>query len=551
MNKNITFKIQHTLLITVILFLFVSANLSANSQKLYRSIDSEYIDTTLLAIEAGVLYPAYTPATAAQLLTTLEAIPDELRNQHWQEVYNSISEQAELFSSDNTAINISANVNLQGYFHSEDYPQQFAVPYKDIPPMLSLFGEASFYEHSYLYIDFIEKDPILSHPAYSNISTFIDYKNGEFLILEYMTQANQPFRSGLSAGGQGFNFQIGRNRQKLGRGITGNMFIGDNFVVQEYLDASWTSKYFSYHLNITHFDQQRDALNINSFVLSGYHQYRVVHSFTASPSSSLDFTVSFGSVFETDSAFDFRLISPMAIVHNYNNFSEEPVISGNDESNNMLTAELSWAFRPGWKASAQFALDQLQLGYESTERIPDALAFLANIENVTRITETSILHTYIEGAYTMPYFYLNYKTDSAGNINYNYDYILGYGLSGGSDIQYSGYPYGPDSIVILVGTEYIKNKWKIGTDLLWWIHGEHGLYTDHTTLKDYDGKSNTTPLSANPQHFIQIKLKGNLEPVNNLVFNLTAAANWVVNLNNEAGDNHFYPTVTLGVSYTI
>lgn len=536
----------------ILLLLLVSLGLSANSQKLYRSIDKEYINTTLLAIEAGILYPSYTPVTAAQLLTTLETIPEGRRGAEWQEVYNSISEQTALFKAGNSAINLEATVNLQGYFHSDDLPQQFATPYKDIPPMLSIFGEASIYEHSYLYVDFIEKDPILSHPAYSNFSTFVDYIDNQFVLMNYLTQAYQPFRSGLSAGGQDFNFQIGRNRQKLGRGISGNLFIGDNFVMQDYLDVSWTSKYFTYHMNVTHFDQQTGEYSFNTFTLSGNQQYRVVHTLTASPLASLDFSVSLGSLFQSTSAFDLRLFTPMTAVHNFNNFSEATVISGNDESNNMLSAELSWAFFPGWKFSFQFALDQAQLGYESTEKIPNAFGYLANIENVSRISESSTLHSYIELAYTDPYFYLNYKTDENGNINYNYDYILGYGMTGGADFQYSGYPYGPDSIVMLLGTEYIAAKWSAGADFLWWIHGEHGLYSKYMTLADYSiTHDNSTPSAIYPQHFIKLRLQGSYEPVRNLVFNISATANWIVNLNNEAGRNCFYPTASLGVSFKI
>ena len=41
--------------------------------------------------------------------------------------------------------------------------------------------------------------------------------------------------------------------------------------------------------------------------------------------------------------------------------------------------------------------------------------------------------------------------------DYNYDWILGYGLTGGSEIQYSGYPYGPDSLVFSIGSEYYSS----------------------------------------------------------------------------------------------
>ncbi len=541
----------------ILLILCLAGLPASNGQKLYRSIDKEYQDVKAICIEAGVVYPAATPLSTDELIYALERIPAELRDTEWHNLYNTLSNEEYMLASEEFSFDITSTINIEVYTHKDDYPREYFTPYKDIPPMLSLFGEVEIADNFYLYLDFIEKDPIQlenKHTPYSNLSTLLDFYDDEWHFMPYKTQAFQPFRAGLSVGFKNFNFQIGRNRQSIGRGIAGNMYVSDNFSMQEYLKFTWYTKYFSYILDLTHFDQQSGEYDFESFRFSGMHQNRVVHTFIVTPLKNLEFTLCLGALFQSDSAMDFRLISPLSIVHSYNNFSANPELKGGDEGNNLLTLEASWTFAPGWIINGQIGMDQIQTGYESgTEYLPNAFGFLLNVQNFTKMGDGH-LASYIEAAYTMPYLYMNYKYNLvAGNkvTNYNYDHILGYHLTDGAEIGYTGYPFGPDSIVLMLGANYKAAKWSCGGDLLYWIRGEHGLGTENTTLENYQNdRGSVSPSSEHPQHLIRVTAKGSYSFATMFEVRGSVGFNWIANMNNKGNNNRFDIIGTIGLSFT-
>ncbi len=78
--------------------------------------------------------------------------------------------------------------------------------------------------------------------------------------------------------------------------------------------------------------------------------------------------------------------------------------------------------------------------------------------------ENGYLDSFAEFAYTSPCLYLNYKSWE-GESMYMLAHIVGY----------SGYPYGLDAIVVLIGSEYSSfDAWGIRGTLLYVVHGEYG-----------------------------------------------------------------------------
>lgn len=541
-------------ILTYIFFTTITMSLfAANGLKLYRSIDIEYKKVKTLCLEAQVVYPAATPVSGTELLYALDRIPEEKRTDEWIKIYEAINDKDYLLDTDESRLDFTSTLNLETYFHKKDMPRKFFIHYKDIPPMLSLFGELEVRDNFYLYIDFIEKDPNIledNHTPYGNYSTLLDYHNGKFKVFNYLTQSYQPFRAGLSIGTDNFNFQIGRNSQSLGRGIAGNMFISDNFSMQEYIKFSWYTKYFSYILDLTHFDQQIDLNTFEQFSFSGQHQNRIVHTFLITPTNFLEMSLSVGAMFQTDSPFDFRMISPLSIVHSYNNFSENRTLKPGDEGNNYLAAEISWSFLPGWIIDAQIGMDQFQTSYESTENLPNAFGFLLNLQNSKKL-KNGHLTSYLESAYTTPYLYLNDKKNEDNSQNHNYDYILGYYISNSSEIGYSGYPFGPDSIVIILGTEYRTYNRYIGFDYLHWIRGEHGIGAKYQTLAEYNqATSRNTPFADYPQHFINISAKGGYRFINNFEIGGSIGVNWLKNMDNIKDNDRFDVVGSLRFSFS-
>lgn len=456
---------------------------AVNTAKMYTYEDDISFRVRQLCIRSGVLYPSAYPVSGEELLKALDTISSDYRDSEFDTLYNEILSPFVLYGDQTAAADLSAEVNFSAYIHDGKVPSYLLPDYRDIPPMAALTGEAGFSNTFYFVLEFMEKDSICSFPVKTNWSTLLDNRSSGF------TQSYQPFRVGMNAGNSYFSFQIGRNRQSFGRGITGNMMVGDNFSYQEYMKFSVFSSFLKYNLSITHFDNQTGPETFDEFRLNGMHSLRVVHDAALSYGDFIEFRVYLGASFESDNALDWRLLTPFNIIHSFNNFSEDAAVKPGDEANNIMGVELTWMMAPGWKTDIQVVMDQLQLKYESTDSVPNAFGFLFNIENSTRLGNGNIT-SYFEAAITQPWLYLNWKYNEGDGRkipNYNYDHVFGYGISGGSEIGYSGYMYGPDTLVLSAGAEYRASNWKAALSLLYYVHGDHGIGSSNPTLEHYSG----------------------------------------------------------------
>ena len=452
------------------------------SQRVYAAQDQEYRSVMLLCQAAGVRYPTVTPVTAGELIASLERIPDSsgsLIVDKRDALIQQLKAGDAIYQNNIVNLNIDIYGGFNGLLHGDIDAYEFFVPYRDLDPMIAGSIEASFADSADLYLEFMEKDPMMALPEpmdhWSNFISIVSIDDGQLGLFKHLSQSYQPFKAGLSAGNSWFNFQIARNRQSFGHGVTGNLLVSDNFSYEEYIRATFSSEFFNYYLDITHFDQQLDSLKIGKFQLSGKHQVRAIHRFEFTPLDTLAFSVSLGSMFQSDSAFDWRMLIPMMIPHSFNNFSEEGTLKAGDEANNIFAVDISWSFLPSWMIHFEAIMDQFQLHYEKGNFMPNAFGFLLNVQN-TSIIDEGFLHSYAEAVYTMPYLYLNRAKMDGDERDYNYDWILGYGLTGGSEIQYSGYPEGPDTFKLELGSEYMFSYGlTVGGNIGFMIHGMHGI----------------------------------------------------------------------------
>jgi len=544
MRKKLFFAFS-LLILTTSLFALPEAK-----EKLYTKEDKLYRDVEDVLILSGTISPNRYPITGKELLSYLERVPEGKRDELWQSAYKRLTGKAYLIGDKSSGFNLGIEANLAAYpALGNDVPAQFGEKYKDIPSWGAINAEGVFSGNTYLYMRFEEKDPVDNgKAAKSNIETFTEGKN---------TQAYQPFKAGLSLGAGNLNFQIGRNRLSVGNGMTGNLIVGDNFAFQEYMSVTWFSSFVSYSYSLTHFDQQTGAGKDKSdytfldFAFGGNHNNRVMHSLSVHIANRVTLTANLGALFQMDAPFDFRLLNPMMIVHNYNNFSEETTVSSGDEANNIMGLDLMVSLPHGWQINASAAMDQIQMQYETNRTIPNAFAFMLNAKNRTKL-KRGILSTYAEAVYTMPYMYLNNKNDiddKKTTPNYNYDFIVGYGLTGGADFGISGYAYGSDSFVLSTGAEYREDRWSIGVDALYFAHGEHGLFTDNLTFDGYKEGDNQTPFSGTTQHYFKVSVDGEYEILDGLTMELGVAANIIWNYNNAKDEDLFYLSGRFVLSY--
>lgn len=581
--------IQNKMLFICIVFfvLVLSPVFASNAQKTYYNSDPVWIRADRLCMEMGVMGPTpVSPTTGAEIRKALERLDVSMMNAKQKAEYNSIiglldETKGYSFESKNISFDPVIELNPELYLFNNTkntYREEFFVSYKDRKHFLELgfktgFRDFIFLEFNYPYMDSARSYGINSEGQtvdgpyfynFSNFSALISpsyngawenyfYKDPSIKANHYI-MTFQPIKIGASIGNDFCNFFIGRTRQKFGNGVTGNMVLGDTLSYQETMRASVFSDFFSYYLSLTHYDNAEDDIPFR--IDSEVHQQRSIHRFDMNFSNRFRFAVNIGAHIVSQNAFDWRMLVPLMIVHNWNNNSESEIVAyGNgDETNNIMGFEFEWAIAKGWRLGAQLVIDQFQLPMiESSSTVPNAFGFLVNAKNTASFDKGGI-DSYIEFVYTNPYLYLNKKKIlKNGNYedNYYFDHIAGYSYWAPAELNYLGHQYGPDAIAVSIGSEYhdADSRWNAGGSISYIIHGEKGK-------EDYRNKENErhgtaiTP-SGIPEHTLRFDAKGGYEFSKNLSIDSKAAVLFQWNYHNQEDAFKTSLQYSIGLAWTI
>ena len=516
---------KRAFLLFCLLLLSINLSFANNLQKIYTTRDSIYQRIESLCNRAGVIGPSsFSPMTANTLIHALERIDtvalSEFDKTEYQKLYKELIGEDYIFKSGIFSLSINPNVNLginiadysdfdYGNTKSEtpqtNRKENTLVPYRYEDALLSVGLNMNFGDYIYLDSRFDLKNPnnIMYESTLGFLFSSVTDSKG--------ISAEWPYRAGASIGNDYISFIFGRFPHSIGNGATGNLIIGDNFDYQEIALLSLISNYFTYNISVTRFDQQNLYGN-HGFLrnkFTGNQQIRVVHRFDINIVNKVRIALNLATLYNASSIFDLRFFYPFMISHNYNNYLNGINKSTYDEANNLLSMEFEWSIANGFSTSLQIAVDQFQMPWETWTDLPLAFGVLWNIKNSTTF-RTGVINSWFEVAYTNPYLYLNGKYTKNENgeitsIDYNLDYIVGYHSNYFDDYGYSGYVYGPDSIIFSAGTSYIESdeKFEIGGNILYKISGnkgvKHKVQSANNTIIDMDN----AVIEDNPEKFIQ------------------------------------------------
>ena len=432
MTKCIT--LRKILLSCVILLFLINEINAVNTQKQYTGTSEEYNDVVNLCILTGTALPSsMTPVSGRELLMALERIDYETLNQNLRQLYDSVykrlSEPEIILDLDPFFINTTPSIGLETYLHSATEPwmssNDWTNPYRDRLKLAELPVEIGLSDYFYgrvipdisMQLSQETGDPNREGDTEFN-KLFTTNAN-----LSIGMQRSMPLVSEAVIGTDYLHLYIGRNRQSLGLGYTGNLMLGDNFIYQDFAKFTINTNYFTYNLSLTVFNTQKNtpisdysplgSTKLNSTTFSGKKQYRVINNYQINLFDKATIYLNFGNLF--DSEFDLRMINPFYIMHNIFNFTK---FGGNDygngaaiEANNHFSLALSYPFVPGWSLYLEAMIDQFQLIGENSSTAkepPNALGLLLNLTNASIINE-GILKTHAEVVYTTPSLYLNEK----------------------------------------------------------------------------------------------------------------------------------------------
>ena len=472
-----------------LLFALTVFSLSAN-QVTYDYTDKEYKFVKYFSQISNMTGPHDTTPVSGSLLTASlnrvdkTSLPIKLQSLY-ENLSSRLTDTPSLYKSETMMLDLDTLISPEIYLKAGDHANRadWYNGYDDRKALLAL--DVSFGWSEYVYGKINLPYKIKIYDQYDDVFSQNIFKpnSGESY------QRRMPFDAGISVGNSFLNFYLGRGQLNMGSGFSGNLFVADNFQYQDFAKLSFYDDFFSYDLTYTHFDQEKKWTGgINSLEeemsFDGKHQSRITHSYTFDIADKVSLSLREGAILQTQTALDLRMFNPFMFLHNWNGFSS----AAGYWANNIMGLEVTAALGLGLRMDFQFVLDQFQLPNEaasSSNAFPNAMGGLFNISHVAAL-EKGFIENHFEIVYTSPYLYLN----CIGENNENQDFIVGYYLGDSSDISYSGYKYGPDSIVLEIGGNYITydEKLDLSYALMYRIHGEHGI--------KYSEDQNQTPVSV-------------------------------------------------------
>ncbi|MGN1189921.1 MAG: hypothetical protein ACI4SL_05950, partial [Candidatus Ornithospirochaeta sp.] len=363
----------------------------------------------------------------------------------------------------------------------------------------------------------------------------------------------------VSVGNDNLSFIAAKAGVSMGEGYTGNTAIGDNFDYQEFVKAGFFSPNIGVFLNITSFDSSHSSSIQNPYefsypTFSEYFQLRHSMSFDFNIFDRGLFSFSLINLLDTTSSFDLRMVNPFYVLHNMFNYKEGTIF----ESNNMLYFSLSIPIVPKVSVHFQCTIDQSQSPMEMdsvTEYIdPNAFSLLLNL-SYSDAARNGRYELFGEVVYNSPCMYLNQKyfgvddritaeiPVSSPVYAWSQDYLVGYmnQNDNNGNAGWSGYYYGPDSIVTAIGGTYWGGNYELSGRVFYMAHGEKGR-GDKAENYTFDGFNTVDTvsnylLSGIVEHSLVLSLEGDYSFSDYLSIHTGFAYSHQWNYRNQKGEN--------------
>ena len=369
---------------------------------------------------------------------------------------------------------------------------------------------------------------------------------------------NYPFRSGVSIGTDNLSFIAAKAGVSMGEGYTGNTAIGNNFDYQEFIKAGFFSPNIGLYLNITNFDSSHNEKIKNPYEFShpSFSEYLQLRHAASLELNLFDrglISLSFINLLDTTSSFDLRMLNPFYILHNMFNYKESTIF----ESNNMLSFSVSIPIVQRVAMHFQYTMDQIQ-NKKELEAVtgyidPNAFSLLFNV-SYSDEAPNGIYEVFGEVVYNSPCMYLNQKYFKEGRITdvipannpayaWSQDYLVGYFNQNDykGDAGWSGYYYGPDSIVVALGGTYWGEKYNLSGRAFYMAHGEKGRGSkpENYTFAGFNTADTATSykLSGVVEHSFVVSFEGRYSFSDNFSIRSGFAYSYQWNFRNQKGEN--------------
>lgn len=454
--------------------------LFSNNQRIV-DVDSQYFRSIeYLYMSQGLGLPSESgPWSIGEMYEMLQNLPVESFSINelvfYQRILNSF-ENKKLISDFQASFHYSLQPEI--YFHLNegdlfDEDEEWFSNYENRKPIFSFSTE---YQLNNFFYGFLQIDLRKNRFDTNGSTEYFSQKLGtNFLFDDLPINPNSttPWRAFGSLGGEGWNFQIGRDKVSWGSGISGNLIVNQHMDYHEFFKFTLFGnelKYVFLGMSFTPPDYVESSDPIQSIC------YFFAHRFEFLPIKNLRISLTEGMLYQ-GKVFDFRYLNPFMIYHNYYMDSN---------SNSIFGIEITYGITKGFAFYGQFVLDQFAVPGEASTGVqaqPSAFGYLGGL-SYTFITKKGVFSVNLEGAFTDPYLYLRDSGQIGESIPI--DFIVGYRQPQTSfsskliDEDFLGYPFGCDAIVF----DFIINydQFPLGffqAETFFMVHGTHDQYTKY------------------------------------------------------------------------
>ena len=518
-------------------------------QKIFSVDSQEYMLIKYLYIAQGHSLPSTTGPWSADELANMLAVLDTCSmdsvQKAWYDTVDASVNARPKIDLDKFGMTATGNVNLELYFHTNTEGHEITATSSHPITEKAFQGNHWVYNENFQksFLN-LELETYLTDHFYANFqadvanswhsdenyteelgisklsTNILGLKNLKFNLAFF--DGNWPYRSFLSAGGNNWNIQIGRDRLSWGPGETGNLTISNNMPYQNFGRITAYSDYFKYTFltsfyphQINYWDeQQQGAQNphwhgLNNTYwgpaykgLSMYIGHRVEGRLF---NDKLTLAAVEGLMYMSeDNTIDFRALNPL-------NFNHNNYIARN--SNSTLELEFNYTPIKGLNVYGEMIIDEIAFPgiekgpSEDNRTNPTALGFLFGVKGAYTVGN-GILHASAEFAKTDPYLYLRDGVDrknEAGNQQgfYGINYVVairnwssvGAGIT--YDEYFQGYTYGPDAVVanLKAGWTTADLRLSVEGSIFYMAHGTHDAWTMWTPIggsaEDYNANKSS------------------------------------------------------------
>ncbi len=498
-------------IISALFLLIVATNsfiYSSNNQKIQNINSDIYFALSTLYISQGLPQSSTAkPYSSAEFIMALEALDTSKMNDGEKDIYDyiySIVEESPKVNYKDMGYSFTFDTNLELYYHDNiDYigRDKWVRGWEEQLPFFGVgleswssdifYGFSEFTLQNYYHTG--GESDLSKDFGYSSLLSNIPMLTSPLNPYMLDLNLNFPYRAFVSAGGDSWTVQVGRDRVSWGPGLSGNFMLGEHVPYHNMLRFTTYSPIFKYTFISSFFPHpslyynnyedetldatvQTRAISTQNQLLSGINMF-MAHRLEWNVHNLFNFAINESIMYQNiDNFIDLQIFNPASIYHNY-------YIKTN--ANSLLTFETDFTPIKNINIYAQVAIDEFRLLGEGLD-YPSAFGFMLGLRGAYPIKK-GLAYGSIEWVKTDPYLYLRGNSSSTDSSKINKTYGINYVIAIRNysdktglfyDEAFLGYEYGNDTIVTNLNLGFKKfGKWGIEGNIFYMQSGTFDMWT--------------------------------------------------------------------------